>query len=191
LILSSFLFGQLKIEVSTDKQTYQYDDSIQVNVTATNIGAQDTALNWGSSCRASYQIINKYNLMSNINCLAVLTSLTLEPMQSHSWSFKYNGPKLQAGSYRIVGEVLGNGKSDTIEINFIDKNSTLYAAYYLGKVKDTNGNTVLFATIVAEGTDTTYNDPTGRFLIGFPSSVFPDSITIHPLIKFSNPYFED
>jgi len=191
LILSSFLFGQIKIEVSTDKQTYQYDDSIHVNVTATNIGAQDTTLNWGSSCQASYQIINKYDLMSNINCIAVLTSLSLEPMQSHSWSFKYNGPKLQDGYYRIVGEVLGYGISDTIEINFIDKSSRLYAAYYLGKVKDANGLPVLFATIVAQGADTTYTDPTGRFLLGFPSSSFSDSLTLHPLIKFSNPYFED
>jgi len=66
-----------------------------------------------------------------------------------------------------------------------------YAAYYVGSVVDSTGHPVLFATITVEGLETTYNDPTGRFILQFPESFFSDSLTIQPIIKFSNPYYEE
>ncbi len=167
-------------------------DSVFVYVTATDTGEQKITLGWSSACQASYQVVNIFDWINDKVCNSAPTSLTLEPSQSYTWTFKikdeYHFP---VGSYKIFGEVLGYDNSDTIEFRFVDTLAIPYAAYYYGKVLDTINHPILFALIKAEGADSTYNDYGGDFLIRFLPSAFSDSLTIHPLIKFSNPYYEE
>jgi len=192
LLINPSLFSQIKIDVSTDKQTYQYRDSVYINVTVTNMGEQTIDLQWGSSCQASYLVIDEYNWINDHACLAILTSLTLEPMQSHTWSFTYHDKVLQVGRHKIVGEILGYGKSDTIEIEIIDTVIAHYVAYYSATVKDSAGHGIVGVLVSAEGADSTFTDPTGRFLLQFSSLTFPPGPPIaYPLIRYSHPDYED
>lgn len=192
LLINPSLFSQIKIDVSTDKQSYQYRDSVYINVTATNMGEQTIDLQWGSTCQASYLVIDEYNWINDHTCAFILTGLTLEPMQSHTWSFTYNDKVLQVGRHKIVGEILGYGKSDTIEIEIIDTLIAHYIAYYSAKVKNTAGYGIVAVLVNAEGADSTFTDPTGGFLLQFSSLTFPPGSPIaYPLIRYSHPDYEE
>ncbi len=70
--------------------------------------------------------------------------------------------------------------------------SQQYVAYYSATVKDSADHPILFALITAEGADSTYNDPTGRFLLQFFSLNFPPGQSVaYPTISIYNPKYEE
>ncbi|HED05512.1 MAG TPA: T9SS type A sorting domain-containing protein [Ignavibacteria bacterium] len=73
----------------------------------------------------------------------------------------------------------------------IDIQVEQYAAYYTAKVVASSGLPIPSTLITADGADSTYSNSRGKFVLGFSQSVFSDSQTVHPLIRFSNPYFQE
>lgn len=69
--------------------------------------------------------------------------------------------------------------------------SEQYLAYYTAKIIDSSGLPITSTLITANGADSTYSDARGRFVLGFLQSAFSDSQTVHPLIKFSNFFFQE
>jgi hypothetical protein len=103
--------AQLQYSVSTNKSQYLVGDTIFISVSVTNQSSSYITLQFPSTCQGNYYL-DSYNWYSHIICAQVLTSLTLSPSQSHSWQFAH---KISTtGEHKIVGEVLGYGKSDTL-----------------------------------------------------------------------------
>ncbi len=193
---NSELFGQFLINVSTDKKIYQINSPLNIKVSIINFSSKAHTVNFKSTCIASYEIVGKYNQLTEQTCSDTSVSFVMMPVNANNangktWDFRYNRP-LPAGYYHIVGDVNGYGKSDTIEIKIVDTLSTRYKAFYEGNLIDSSfGYPISNVLIWAEGADTTYSDSYGRFLLEFPEPAFADSQTLHPLVKFSAPFYED
>ncbi len=188
------MFGQFLINVSTDKKIYQINSPLNIKVSVINLSSKENTLKWTSTCRAGYEIVGKYNQFEDQTCRDTSASLLLGPVNGntvyeYTTTFTYNNP-LPAGYYKIVGEVQGYGKSDTVEIKVIDSLSPGYRAFYSGTVIDSsNGYPRSDVLISAEGADSAYSDINGRFLLEFPSEAFAGSQTLYPLVKFSAPFY--
>ena len=66
-----------------------------------------------------------------------------------------------------------------------------YAAYYTAKIINSSGLPITSTLVTADGADSTYSDTRGKFVLGFLQPVFSDSQTVHPLVTFSNPFFQE
>ncbi len=187
-ITNSFLTGQFKVKVNTYYKVYYYGQPFNIFVTAINFTTQPHNMRWNSTCEASYKIIGKYNWIDNNVCRDTSTDLYFGPEESNTWSFFYDNPPLPPGHYKIAGEVIGYGKTDTIQVNIIDTLSNKYAAYYTATVKDSATGLPDIVMAAAEGADSIYTNGKGRFLLEFYSSAFADSQTIHPLVKILSQY---
>ncbi|HVO76317.1 MAG TPA: carboxypeptidase regulatory-like domain-containing protein [Ignavibacteriaceae bacterium] len=186
LLASSILYGQIKVDVSTDKTEYLFRDSIKISVTARNTSEQSIDLNWNTSCQAGYEIINWFKLTVDTSCTDGLTSLTLEPNQSYTWSFTYPG-YLTAGSYQILGEVYGYGISDTAEIVIIEKDFS----YYSAAVKNPNNQPISNVTVISDGAAQVVTNTDGKFTLKYSSSIFPEGYsTAYPVISYYHPDYD-
>ena len=181
LLINSTLFSQIKIEVTTNKQQYHYRDSIRIYVTSTNISGHEITLNWNSTCQAKYMIIGQYNWSQNHGCYDTKTDLTLEPAQSHTWSFTYHDHILQPGNYKIFGEVFGYGISDTVEFSIDNK----IIAYYSAIVKNSDNQPINNVIVSSEGAGKSITNAEGKFILKFTSLIFLDSSSIaYPVINY-------
>ncbi len=187
LVTSSTLFSQIKIDVSTDKLEYHYRDSIRIFVTATNSSTESIILSWGSSCQASYEVINEYNWTNDHTCVHILTGLTLEPNQSQTWSFTYKNHLLKPGHHKIIGEVLGYGKSDTLEIFITDS----VIAYYSTTVKNNANQPIQNVFVSSQGAESTITNAQGKFTLEFTSLIYPPGPPIaYPDVNYSHPDYQ-
>jgi hypothetical protein len=117
--ISSGAFTQVQVGVWTDKSTYDYGDTISIHVTAYNPTKYPMVLNFGSACQASYRI-DTFNWIMNVLCSTVLTYAIIPPFQSISWDYleypMYGWPILGTGAHNVIGEVLGYGVSQPVQI---------------------------------------------------------------------------
>ena len=192
LTASPEMLGQFLINISTDKKIYQVNSPLHINVIVINFSSKAHTLKWTSTCQAGYDIVGEYNLAGNQICRDTSASILLGPTEEHTWTFTYSGDPLPVGYYKIVGEVSGYGKSDTAEIKVVDTLSASYQAFYSGRVIDSSNNYPRSGVLIsAEGADTAYSDLKGRFLLEFSATAFTDLQTLHPLVKFSAPFYAE
>lgn len=131
--VNAITWGQVEVGVRTDKSTYYYGDTVSITVTAFNPTADTVVLRFGSSCQANY-IIDDFNFLDHVSCLAVLTSRTIPPYNSISWDyFKYptrntGWPLLLPGAHNLIGEVIGYARSDTLAV-FVTPLTPVSAGY--------------------------------------------------------------
>jgi hypothetical protein len=117
LLLLGVSLGQIDVTVTTPQSVYLFGETIPIEVTATNPSADTVTLNFPSTCQAEY-IIGSYYSGNHHGCYQVLTQVTLPPNSSFTWNLQ-NTPSdtlLPVGTYNLVGEVIGVGFSDTIQI---------------------------------------------------------------------------
>src|SRR5262245_46933443 len=98
---------EIAISVATDKTAYDYGEPIQVAITARNITDHPVTLSWPTSCQSRYLINGGWHTTA---CLEVLTSLTIDVGQAHTWTFSHP-VVLAPGFYVIVGQVIDYGDS--------------------------------------------------------------------------------
>ncbi len=102
---------------SIEKNVFSIDENIYVTVTISNIGSEDTILQFGSSCQASFNVTDSYGVSwydysRHYLCLETLTSLTLAGGQSHDFTFLWDQHDDNAvhvfapADYVVVGRVL-------------------------------------------------------------------------------------
>ena len=187
LLMNQSWFGQ-GVKVSTDKLIYHYRDSIHIYVYTANMTEDPVTLEWGSTCQASYTIIDNYNWLNDHVCYPTPTELTLEPNQSHRWSFTYREALLSPGEYKLAGEVLGYGKSDTIAFMITDE----VIAYYSATVSDPNNYPITNVSISAEGSDYTFTNDAGKFTLQFTSLTYAEgSSSAYPVISYHHPDYKN
>ena len=91
-IFSSFLFftaqsrAYVTTSVKTDSLVYSSAQGIDIYFTIKNHGPDTLQFNWPTSCQAIYYIDGQ---KAELECLQVLTELTLYPDSSFSWEFKH------------------------------------------------------------------------------------------------------
>jgi len=113
--------AQIEVGVWTDRPSYEYGDTIAITVTAYNSTVDTVFLQFPSACQANY-IIDDFNFYNHIFCLAIGTYRKIPPLGSISWDYlEYpligsGWPALTPGSHKVMGEVLGYAKSDTLLI---------------------------------------------------------------------------
>jgi len=94
---------------------------------------------------------------------------------------------LQADEYQIVGEVLGYGTPDTLEITIINEASAFYSA----TVKDSDNQPLDSVYVSADGADDTFTNSAGKFTLRFTSLHYPPGPPIaYPAVTYIHPDYE-
>jgi len=114
----------LEIITTTDYDTYEEGEDIEIKVTTKNLSSRSVTLRFNSGCQASYYILDDWNRIAYDSaddrmCTQALTSVTIPGKSSKSWTFTHRDldEELDNGWYRIVGNVIGYGSDGTdIEI---------------------------------------------------------------------------
>jgi|GEM_PF-6762570 len=107
----------LKVAVSTDKDSYGADETMKVTVSATNVSRSTRTLRFGSSCQASYDVIPGFSLRAVSLCAQGETSVRLRGGETRTWSFEHVFANHQVTDQpypmrlRVVGHVEGYGSS--------------------------------------------------------------------------------
>lgn len=116
-----FLCAQLFVEIKTDKNIYNYGESIIIECVVTNISDNDTTVMSGSSgtCQAEF-IFNDFYSRDNTICLPMVEYLHFSPGGSRIYQWTIEPMKMglpdRHGEQILVGEFLGR-LLDTIFIN--------------------------------------------------------------------------
>lgn len=112
--------------VKTDKLIYGPEDKIEMEMTLTNTLAQEKTIQFSSGCQTSY-IIGNYDHSQGLACTAAITSITLPPYGSHTWKMTHDlkNNTIPAGSYYVVGKLLGNNWPFATSQNMITIKSSL------------------------------------------------------------------
>jgi hypothetical protein len=124
--------AQIRVGVWTDKPMYRYGDTVRITVTAFNPSTDTAQLSFSTAAQANY-VLNDYDFFARHPVQQIVTSRTIPPGSSISWDYlKYpSGPEdssLSVGTYTLVGEVIGYGRSDTMMIIVTKGTATSVAA---------------------------------------------------------------
>ncbi len=109
-------FGQqISISVETDKQEYLSGEDVEIFVRAQNITSDTVKLEFQTGCQSSYSV---GSFIPNPFCSQVLTSRTILPDSSYTWSHTHRSSEylIVDGTHNIIGEVIGYGTSLPISI---------------------------------------------------------------------------
>ena len=125
----------IAINVATDKSVYLQGDTITIFVRAINKDTQADTLRWPSTCQANCYV-DGFDWSTGLGCYTTITSNIIQPSDSFTWSFSYPRKNsglltLSPGQHKIVGEVIGYGKSDTILISVSPTTEVAYNQYWL------------------------------------------------------------
>ena len=111
-------FDLFSIDLETDRDIYELDNEIEINITAEG----EKTLNFNTGCQAEYRIYRKeglekvFDLSEGRMCTQALTEAELP----ETWSFNHNlsENRLDEGTYLIRGGPIGYGYSEKeIEIS--------------------------------------------------------------------------
>lgn len=135
LLFIGVSLGQVDVTVTTPQNNYLFGETIPIEVTAINPSTDTVTLNFPTSCQAEY-ILGSYYSGNHHGCYMVLTQVILPPNTSFTWAWQHapSDTLLPVGTYNLVGEVLGVGFSDTIQITVSNittpVDTTLRLTYY-------------------------------------------------------------
>lgn len=117
LLLLGVSLGQIDVTVGTPQSVYLPGETIPIDVTATNLSTDTVTLNFSNTCQAEY-VLGDYYSGTHHGCYQMLTYVTIPPNSSLTWALQHapSDTLLPTGIYDLVGEVLGYGFSDTIQI---------------------------------------------------------------------------
>ncbi len=117
VLLSTASQAQLVITATTDTTLYGFEQPIGIYITAHNAGSQPVNLQWLTACQSEYWI-DQYYSQTSIGCAQILTSLTLAPDSSHTWSRVHQSNQYQVtpGYHTVIGGVIDYGQSQQISI---------------------------------------------------------------------------
>ncbi len=122
LFLVNNVFAQLELEVSTDKDSYSYGESIRITCAVTNV--TDSTFRTMASCTDSWQAEFEFNDYYSLNwsfCLTLVQELVFLPycVREYTWVIdpeRFGLPDNE-GAQRIVGHFFYNNITDTTYIN--------------------------------------------------------------------------
>jgi hypothetical protein len=111
---------ELAVSVKTNKLVFDTSDKIEIEITVTNTLSQEKTIHFSSGCQTSY-IIGYYDHTQELKCTMALTSVTLPPYGSHTWKMTHDlkNNTIPAGSYYVVGKLLGNNLPSATSQNMI------------------------------------------------------------------------
>ena len=118
---ASFIFPQLNLSITTDKNSYSYGETIHINCTVENTADTTVTITSGSynSCQAEFSF-NDYNSQDWEKCLPLVEQLIFPPAgkKIYTWTIdpKKFGLPDKDGKQTLIGYFLG-GLTDTIYIN--------------------------------------------------------------------------
>src|SRR6266581_3107449 len=109
--------ARLVISVAVDKETYLPGEPVIITVRVTNAGNAVAAIQFGSTCLATYSILTMdgsviYDYRAHAACGQLVTSLTLRPGEARTFTFTWTQssdsgvPVLSFRSYRVQGSLL-------------------------------------------------------------------------------------
>ena len=108
----------IEVRVETDRSSYDADDTVGIDVTATNITRRTQTRELGG-CQASYDVLPGFSLRSVQLCAAVVTELRLRPGETETWHFEHDlsaharPEDADRREFTVVGYVEGVGQAST------------------------------------------------------------------------------
>lgn len=126
-VVTNDLMGQLSFRISTDKNTYRYDEPILVTIAARNLTNTPDTLRFSSGCQADYHIDTLDYLHHDsitIQCTQGFTERIVPgndsvAWESSYWSYSFTGARVGSGKHAVTAWVdyLPSGwRSDTLWI---------------------------------------------------------------------------
>lgn len=121
-LFTSVSFGQVDITVETDKSEYLLNEPVEIYITAHNLTNDSLTLQFPTSCQSEYYIDDFYSA-SYHGCYLALTQVTIAPNGVKTWNWTHSLDRflLVGGIHTVVGEVLGYGLSDTVNISILSR----------------------------------------------------------------------
>ena len=103
----------VRIEVLTDKESYQLGEDVAIEVQAINTTEEEVTLRFPMGYQADYSIDGKFLWSWDKGFITMLTSVVIPAGDSHSWHFVHTADEwlLPPGKHVITGMVFGYGHS--------------------------------------------------------------------------------
>jgi len=98
--------------VTTDKNTYNQNEKINISIKAENTTNKEKILNFNSGCQVAYSI-GGFNQENFQICTESLTSVKIPAMSSKVWNIEHDPANylIPPASYDLIGKVIGIGEA--------------------------------------------------------------------------------
>jgi hypothetical protein len=107
--------AQNTVTVSTDREKYLPSDTITVTFTYWNKTDTTTLLQFTSSCQYNFCVDNSWCWGDDKGCATVLTSVSIPPYSTHTWTCRTPAADFTIGSHSLQGWI---GEIDSTQGNY-------------------------------------------------------------------------
>ena len=102
-------FSELLLDSSTEKFIYYPDETIEIEISALNIGTEPYLLCFSTSCHTLYYLDNTPYISGmlawQVYCMTLYYEISLEPGETISWSHSHSLDDLSLGYHDLIGVI--------------------------------------------------------------------------------------
>jgi len=102
-------YYNLILDISTEKFIYYPDETIEIEISATNYGFLPYLFCFSTSCHTLYYLDNipyiSGMLAWQVYCPTLYYEISLEPGETISWSHSHNADELSVGAHDLIGVI--------------------------------------------------------------------------------------